>query len=41
MIIRWIRTCQECLNEQEDVKPKDKSTDAYLNRKCKNVSHNH
>ena len=30
----WIRTCQECGNQQKDNKPTT-LTNAYLNRKCK------
>lgn len=32
---KWIRTCQECKNKQEDEEPNTKSTSAYLDRKCK------
>lgn len=31
----WVRYCQECGYAQEDKKPNDNPTDAYLNRKCK------
>ena len=34
MSARWVRTCQECLNEQEDIKPIKEPTEAYNNRKC-------
>ena len=33
--MKWIRTCDECGFQQEDVKPQ-RLTDAYQNRKCKN-----
>lgn len=37
----WIRTCQECNHEQEDVEPTGEMTRAYedrLCRKCKSES---
>ena len=34
--LKWIRTCQECGNVQEDVEPTDnKKWDTYRERKCK------
>lgn len=35
--MKWIRTCQSCGNEQEDLEPKVQGifTLAYENRKCK------
>lgn len=33
--MKWIRTCQECGNDQEDKEPVGQMTDAYANRKCK------
>lgn len=35
MIIKWIRTCQECGNKQEDKNPNGLVNLAYCNRKCK------
>ncbi len=31
----WIRTCQECGNEQKDKEPKGEMTPAYRLRKCR------
>lgn len=31
---KWIRTCQECGNKQEDKDPEHAITYAYLNRRC-------
>ena len=33
----WVRTCQECGNEQKDNKPDSEQelSDSYRNRKCK------
>lgn len=32
----WIRTCQECLHQQEDNKPPEgELSDIYSNRKCR------
>lgn len=36
MSVKWIRTCQECGNRQEDVKPDVEKAipDKWANRKC-------
>jgi hypothetical protein len=35
METKWMRTCQECLHQQEDKEPGPNPANGYLNRKCK------
>lgn len=37
MSAKWIRTCQECLNRQEDIKPNPEKgiPDSWCDRKCR------
>ena len=33
--MKWIRTCQQCGNKQEDKKPEGEPASTWLDRKCK------
>lgn len=35
MTIKWIRTCQECGNIQQAIRPVQSMSDAYANAKCR------